>query len=162
MDYSGWSGHDSLAIHPHDPGVYLTGASALADVAEDVTAVVSLCRLGHEQVPGHVKHVEFRLLGTTAADNPNLEYVINDAARTVARLRDKGQIGLLHCVAAQSRTPTVAARYSTLPGAPLQIALDDVCSVLPEASPNPALVAALGELCNPTSTARQQPAYRSV
>lgn len=95
--------------------------------------MVSLCWLGHEQVPGHVKHVEFRLLGTTAADNPNLEYVINDAARTVARLRDKGQIGL-----------------------------DDVCSVLPEASPSPALVAALGELCNPTSTARQQPAHRSV
>ena len=45
-------------------------------------------------------------------DNPNLDYVLVDAARTVARLRDEGKVVLLHCVAAYSRTPTVAAAYA--------------------------------------------------
>ena len=112
VDYRGWDGEGTLARHPHDDGVWLAAASELDRVPEDVTAVVSLCRVGKAQVPAGLRHVEFRLLDTEADDNPNLEFVIDDAARTVQRWRDEGEVVLLHCVASQSRTPTVAARYA--------------------------------------------------
>ncbi|MFW5471621.1 ADP-ribosylglycohydrolase family protein [Knoellia sp. CPCC 206435] len=150
IDYRHWNGHDALAVHPHDPQVYLSGASTLTDVPQKVTAVVSLCRVGREQLPTRLrgKHVQFRILDTTASDNPNLEHVIDDAARTILRWRAQGETVLLHCVAAHSRTPTVAARYAVLLGRPLDSALHDVCAVLPDADPNPVLVAALHRLGN--------------
>ena len=40
--------------------------------------------------------------------NPNLEFVLDDAARTVKALRDEGKVVLLHCVEGRSRTPSVA------------------------------------------------------
>ncbi|MDX6241047.1 MAG: ADP-ribosyl-[dinitrogen reductase] hydrolase [Kribbellaceae bacterium] len=154
IDYGGWAGHDSFAVHPLDPQVFLSGASTLTDLPRDVTAVVTLCRLGRDQVPAHLrgKHVEFRILDTNADDNPNLEYVIDDAARTIARFRGEGETVLLHCAAAHSRTPTVAARYGVLLGIPVQRSIDEVCAVLPEAHPNQALVAALRRLGEPGPT----------
>ena len=113
---------------------------------EDVTAVVSLCRVGKAQVPAGLRHIEFRLLDTDAADNPNLEFVIDDAARTVQRWRDEGETVLLHCVASQSRTPTVAARYAVRRGVPLDRALREVCAALPAARPKRHLREALREL----------------
>jgi protein-tyrosine phosphatase len=59
---------------------------------------------------------------------------------------------LLHCAAAHSRTPTVAARYGVLLGIPVQRSIDEVCAVLPEAHPNQALVAALRRLGEPGPT----------
>jgi ADP-ribosylglycohydrolase len=148
IDYSHWPGHDSFAVHPHDAGVYLSGATVLADVPADITAVVSLCRLGHDQVPPRLRDscIEFRILDTIADDNPNLEYVIDDAARTIAQLRANGETVLLHCVAAHSRTPTVAARYGMLLGYSMTASIDAVCRALPEARPNRALLAALRRL----------------
>ncbi|MEI2819603.1 MAG: hypothetical protein V9E81_05055 [Marmoricola sp.] len=61
-------------------------------------------------------------------------------------LRAEGHVVLLHCVAAQSRTPVVATRYSTLLGYPLEQALAEVQAVLPAASPNPVLMRALRDL----------------
>lgn len=143
-----------LAVHPHDPKVYLSGATALTDVPDDVTAVVTLCRVGREQVSMRLRdrHIEFRILDTTAADNPNLEYVIDDAARTVLRLRRDDETVLLHCVAARSRTPTVAARYAVLLGHSGDEALRQVCAALPNAVPNPDLIAALRRLATPHSS----------
>ena len=147
IDYRGNLGFESFAVHPADHGVYLSGAARLADLPADVTAVVSLCRVGHAQVPDRVRHVDFRLIDSDDPEaNPNLEFVIDDAARTVAALRDRGEIVLLHCVAAQSRTPTVAARYGVLRGVPTGAALAAVCDVLPSAAPKTALVAALRRL----------------
>ena len=147
IDYRGNPGFESFAVHPADRGVYLSGAARLADLPADVTAVVSLCRVGYAQVPDRVHHVDFRLIDSDDPEaNPNLEFVIDDAARTVAALRDHGEIVLLHCVAAQSRTPTVAARYGVLRGVPTDAALAAVCAVLPNAAPKPALVAALRRL----------------
>jgi ADP-ribosylglycohydrolase len=139
-------GHDSFARHPHDDGVYLSGAGALDQMPEEVTTVLSLCRIGSSQVPAGVRAISFRLIDKGDEDNPNLDFVIDDAARTVRRLREDGERVLLHCVAAQSRTPTVATWYSVLCGVPFERALHDVCTALPAASPNPAFRAALRRL----------------
>ena len=148
LDYSGWQGCDSYARHPHDDGVHLSGVSRLDTPLDGVEAVVSLCRVGSAQVPEALRdnHVDFRLLDTVADDNPNLAFVLDDAARTVARLRDEGRTVLLHCVAAQSRTPSVAVRYSMLRGVPFDEAMADVRRALPECSPNRDFVDALSAM----------------
>jgi ADP-ribosyl-[dinitrogen reductase] hydrolase len=62
---------------------------------------------------------------------------INDTVRLVEQLRNEGREVLLHCVACQSRTPTVAALYGTRKqGISGMLALQDVISVVPDAWPN--------------------------
>lgn len=108
-----------VVLHPDDPGVLL--GTAHPGGVDDVDAVVSLLRLGRDEVPragvAPSDHIEIRLIDSEdPADNPNLAFVIDDAARAVAALRDEGRTVLLHCVAAHARTPTVAARYAALRG----------------------------------------------
>lgn len=147
LDYAGFAGRDQLVRHPHDDGVWLGGIDALDDLPDGVTAVVSLCRLGSEQVPKGVEHVGFRLIDSVdRADNPNLEFVLADAAATVAALRDEGHQVLLHCVAAQSRTPAVAIAYARLRGVPAEEARAGVQAALPGSAPNVAFLAALGKV----------------
>lgn len=128
------SGH--VVAHPHDPGVLLGDAGAVPLGGYD--AVVSLCRMGSETLG--VEHIEFWLIDSEGT-NANLEFVINDAARTVKALRAGGKTVLLHCVEAKSRTPSVAGRYSLLLGKDPE----HVLTALPWADPTPELwTAAVG------------------
>lgn len=156
LDYSDWHGYGSYALHPRDAGVHLSGVGRLERPPEGVDAVVTLCRLGAEQVPEPLRgrQVDFRLLDTVAEDNPNLAFVLDDAARTVARLREDGRIVLLHCVAAQSRTPAVAIRYSMLQGVPFGEALSEVRRALPHCSPKRHFLEALRSLEGAASSPR--------
>lgn len=149
IDYSGWGGTDSLARHPHDDGVWLGGVDSLDDLPEGVTAVVSLCQVGSEQAPKGVEHVVFRLIDQSDPEkNPNLDFVIDDAARTVLALREEGHVVLLHCVAAQSRTPTVGAAYARARGVAGDEAIEAVLDALPAASPNSAFLATFKDIPN--------------
>ncbi len=148
VDYRGYSGRQAFAVHPHDDGVLLGGIGQLNPLPASVDAVVSLCRLGAEQVPAAgvapEDHVEVWLVDSSRrVANPNLQFVLADTAEVLADLRAEGKTVLLHCVQAQSRTPTVAALYAVGLGIPGEQALADVCSALPHAQPNPAFKAAL-------------------
>ena len=143
MDYSSWSGVDAVAVHPHDDGVLLGGfdvATGRIPSPMRVDAVVSLCRMGvedldHWGLPASSR-VEVRIIDEPGA-NAHTEHTLTDAAATVAALRAEGKQVLLHCVASQSRTPTVAALYARDHlGIDAKDALDAVCSVLPAAHPN--------------------------
>ena len=77
---------------------------ALRDLPEGVDAVVSLCRLGADEVPAPGvdpgDHVEVWLIDSADPDgNPHLDHVLTQAADTVAALRAEGRTVLLHCVA---------------------------------------------------------------
>ncbi|MFC6287580.1 ADP-ribosylglycohydrolase family protein [Nocardioides sp. GCM10027113] len=146
LEYDGFFGRQTLVPHPHDDGVWIGGVAALDDLPAEVDAVVSLCRVGAEQVPDGVEHVEFRLIDKGDDHNPHVDFVIDDAARTVQAMRAEGRTVYLHCVAAQSRTPTVATRYAALLGVPFEQALAEVVAALPAASPNPSFRRALGRL----------------
>ncbi|GMA33187.1 ADP-ribosylglycohydrolase family protein [Litorihabitans aurantiacus] len=140
-------GRPALARHPFDDGVWLAGATALDALPSGVDAVVSLCLTGRTQVPDGVEHVTFRLQDEAAPEsNPHLDAVLRDAAATVAALRREGRTVLVHCVAAHSRTPTVAIAYAMLLGVPLERATEAVCAALPAASPNPGFRRALARL----------------
>jgi ADP-ribosylglycohydrolase/predicted protein tyrosine phosphatase len=151
VDYATWGGTDALAVHPHDDGVVLSGVDAaygqLVIPGAPIDAVVSLCRVGTDDLDhfglAPENRVEVRLIDTSSPhDNPHLQLVMDDAADAVAAFRAEGKRVLLHCVAAQSRTPSVAAYYSARHlGVTPDVALRDVCQALPEASPNPTLAA---------------------
>jgi ADP-ribosylglycohydrolase len=131
--------------HPDDPGVLLGAVGALrAGVAD---AVVSLCRLGAGQAPlAGVRpqdHVEVWLIDRDDA-NLDLPGVLADAATAVRDLRAEGRTVLLHCVHAQTRTPTVAAAYGAMiTGSTRSAALERVLAVLPSAAPRASIVAGL-------------------
>lgn len=147
IDYSIYSAPKTLVQHPHDNGVWLGDASALDDLPGHITAVVSLCLLGRTQVPANVVRVGYRLIDQADPEvNPHLDFILSDAARTIAVLRDEGHEVLIHCVAAQSRTPTVGAAYAILRGIDSDTALAEVCAALPAAHPNPGFRNALKRL----------------
>lgn len=138
LDYSSWSRTDVLVQHPADDGVWLGGVGGLDNLPPEVDAVVSLCLVGRAQVPENLQHIVFRLIDSAEpAANPNLEFVIGDAAATVAALRDEGKTVFLHCVRAESRTPAVATAYAGVRGIDPRDALVQIQRVLSAASPNP-------------------------
>lgn len=140
-DYSMWSRTDALAQHPHDDGVWLGGVGSLGRVAElGIDAVVSLCRLGTLDVPAVAaeNHATFWVVDSAVEeDNADAGFVLREAAAAVERYRAEGKTVLLHCVRAESRTPTVAALYgaSVAGVSPLE-ALAAVRTLLPGAQPN--------------------------
>lgn len=163
QDDSMWGRSDALVQHPHDEGVWLGGVGSLGRSAElGIDAVVSLCRLGTSDVPGVAPedHATFWVVDSTfwvvdspaEEDNTHAAFVLRDAAAAVERFRAEGKTVLLHCVRAESRTPTVAALYGArIAGITPLEALKDLRRVLPGANPNPLFLRVLQE-AEPTST----------
>lgn len=108
-------------------------------VSQGVDAIVSLCRVGRGDVPTDVQHATFWLVDQVAEEaNPNLRFVVEDAAGAVADLRHEGSRVFLHCVAGRSRTPTVAATYlADRDGTSRADALHRVRATLLDVHPNP-------------------------
>lgn len=138
---------DTLVPHPHDDGVWLASLAALDRLPASVDVVVSLCRVGTAQTSDAMaaagqrgrdrETVEFWLIDQDGA-NPNLDFVLRDAADTIAALRAEGKSVAVHCVDAISRTPAVGALYSILyRGVAVEQALIEVALVLPHGSPRP-------------------------
>lgn len=112
-----------------------------------VDAVVSLCRMGATDVPADVEHVQVWLADQPSPANPNLAFVLADAADAVTSLRAEGKRVYLHCVGGRSRTPTVAALHlAATTGRSPREALQDVAACLPEAHPNSTFLALLDRL----------------
>ena len=76
-----------------------------------VNVVISLCRMGTEDVPVGVEHEVIGLIDTTPEDNPNLVAVLEDTADFIATRVTEGKSVYVHCVRAENRTPGVAAAY---------------------------------------------------
>ncbi|ASU86249.1 hypothetical protein CDO52_15120 [Nocardiopsis gilva YIM 90087] len=105
--------HPFAVEHPYDPGVTLCNL-AYVRTRRDAEAVVTLCRRGPRDAPSYLPagdRVEVWLADREAV-NPNLHFVLDEAAGAVAALRAEGKRVLLHCAAGQSRTPAVAAHYA--------------------------------------------------
>lgn len=140
-DYSIWTRTDALVQHPYDDGVWLGGVGSLGRVAQlGIDAVVSLCRLGTLDVPAVAaeNHATFWVVDSPfEEDNAHVEFALREAAAAVERYRSEGKTVLLHCVRAESRTPTVAALYGAkVAGVTPLEALSDLGRVLPGARPN--------------------------
>lgn len=116
--------------HPYDAGVLL-GTHAVRGHGAD--AVVSMCRVGRAQgcFDGATEVVESRLMDSEdPADNPNLTFVLADTADAVRGLRAEGKTVLLHCVAGEQRTPSVAVAYGVMLGNPVEEVREAVLRVM--------------------------------
>ncbi|HEY1441209.1 MAG TPA: dual specificity protein phosphatase family protein, partial [Mycobacterium sp.] len=91
-----------------------------------------------DDLPAGVEQIDIRLIDIVEPDaNPNLDFVLTDTVRLIEQLRNEGRTVLLHCVAGQSRTPTVAALYGARKqGISGVLALREITRVLPNAWPN--------------------------
>jgi hypothetical protein len=133
--YPGYRLGRPVVAHPRDSGLLLGDLGALKSLPADFDAVVSLCRVGPSDAPTVADWLEVRLIDR-AGRNPHLDFVLDDTAGAVERLRNAGRTVLLHCVQAQSRTPTVAALYGMrIAGFGADEALAEVLHVLPDANP---------------------------
>ena len=93
-------------------GAEFGGIGGLAPAVESgADVVISLCRMGTEDVPVGIEHHVVGLIDTNAEDNPNLAFVLSDTADFVAARVADGRSVYVHCVAAENRTPAVAAAY---------------------------------------------------
>jgi ADP-ribosyl-[dinitrogen reductase] hydrolase len=113
MEYF-WARAGDGVAHPVDDGVVL---GTVKTTGHGCDAVVSLCQRGTAEGPllgnGAEDHVEVWLMDSEDPDdNPNLDFVLADTAAVIADLRGEGRRVLLHCVAAEQRTPTVAVAYA--------------------------------------------------
>lgn len=152
IDYTRFGASGVIVQHPADSGVHLGDAATLDHLPDEIDAVVSLCLVGKFQIPADVESVLFRLIDEPSRENnPNLDFVIADAAATIKALREEGKVVFLHCAAGQSRTPTVAAAYSMMLGHDRDEALDAICAALPGARPNRTLHQALDRMQNTRS-----------
>jgi ADP-ribosylglycohydrolase len=135
-----------VAKHPYDDGVWLGDIGGLWSLPDGVDAVVSLCRVGKADVPARAEQIDVRLIDQPGV-NENLDFVLLDTVRVVEQLRRESRTVLIHCVQAQSRTPTVAALYGARRrGIGIAEALADVCDVLANADPIPDFRVALRRL----------------
>jgi ADP-ribosyl-[dinitrogen reductase] hydrolase len=135
-DPIGWPGVRTLVDHyaaryPSRPlvkdieGAWFGNVHGLPEALDQgATAVVSLCRMGSADVPAGVEHFTVALIDTTAEDNSNLAFVLADTAQTIVELVDEGERVFVHCVAAENRTPAVAAAYLMARGVESQTALE--------------------------------------
>ena len=75
------AGYDTghATVHPHDDGVLVGGSDAVLRGGYD--AVVSLLPDGHRRP--RFEHVEFWFIDDGPGANPHLEFVLDDAARTI-------------------------------------------------------------------------------
>lgn len=159
VDNSSYRGIGTVVQHPDDAGVWIGGSAQLPYVGypvpdatglpaalSEVSAVVSLCRVGAQEAP-HIEaenHLSFWLIDSSSPEeNAHLAFVLRDAAAAVAAFRAEGRTVYLHCVQAETRTPTVAALYGELVGGDAMSSLQRVVRALPNAHPNPAFLKAL-------------------
>ncbi len=131
-----------------DDGVLVGDVGALDKEAGASDLVISLCRVGTADAARAADRDEVMLIDKPGADqNPNLDFVLVDTARAIARARDEGKRVFVHCVRAESRTPAVAAAYlAHRLGIPATEALRRVESVLLGARTGPWFRDALARL----------------
>jgi ADP-ribosyl-[dinitrogen reductase] hydrolase len=132
-----------------DPGVRIGNYAALKMLAmEPADVVISLCRTGSDDLPPDGSSCVLMLMDQPGIEhNPNLDFMLRDIAAQLTSFRSEGRTVFVHCVMAESRTPTVAAAYLA---ERLDIcgrdALERVRVVLPSVNPNPGFVDALDRL----------------
>ena len=160
-DENGWPSGESMIDHyanvwkargtyvslPQDPGVAIGDALALRNDDLSADVVVSLCRMGTSDVKATQHHVIHMIDAPGRDQNPNLRFLIKDLASSIVRWRAAGRTVFVHCVGAQSRTPTLAAAsLCESLGLSGSEALEEVRELLPRMSPNAEFTGVVKEL----------------
>lgn len=119
-----------------DEGVLVGDLDGLQGRGGITDVVVSLCRMGTEDVAAPEHHEIWLIDKEPESENPNLDFILRDTASFIAARRSEGKTVFLHCVRAESRTPAVAAAYLVVRGLGPHEALAEVHDVLPRSRLN--------------------------
>ncbi len=125
-----------------DEGVIFGDFGALATTTTD--AYLSLCRIGVDdrKVPDH--EVVWLL---DQPGNANAARVLADTADAIAAFRSANKTVFVHCVRAESRTPTVAMAWLIRhQGYEVESAITEVLATMRSAAPDESLLAAVRHL----------------
>lgn len=142
-----WNARGTYVPLPQDPGVAIGDALALRNEGFEADVVVSLCRMGTTDVTAGQHHVIHMIDDPGRAQNPNLRFLVKDLAQSIVRWRKEGKSVFVHCVGAQSRTPTLAAAYlAEAFGLSGRETLEEVRQLLPHMSPNAEFTGVIEEL----------------
>jgi ADP-ribosylglycohydrolase len=152
-DRTGWPLGDDLLEHyvrGFHPSGHLSALPGHDDVLWgdvvglpriEADAFVSLCRIGRGQRRGR-EHHEIWLVDDE--QNADVAFVLADTADAIEAMRKEVGTVFVHCVRAESRTPTVAAAWLVRhQGYDPEAALTEVCWAMPQARPCPAMRAGL-------------------
>ncbi|SDI88486.1 ADP-ribosylglycohydrolase [Frankineae bacterium MT45] len=139
LEYAQPAAADPITAHPYDSDLLLGGFDVLHRLPFGVDAIVSLCRVGRADIPELIApedHIEMWVVESDArVENPNLDFVLDDAARVIAQLRSEGKRVYLHGIGAGGVATEVAARYgATLRDVPLAEALTAVVAAVSRSS----------------------------
>jgi ADP-ribosylglycohydrolase len=123
---------DQIPLSVELGGAYFGNIAGLGPAIDaGASVVVSLCRMGTEDVPVDVEHEVIGLIDTEPEDNANLAFLLADTADFIATRVAQGRSVYVHCVRAEHRTPAVAAAYlARHRGMSADAALDTVKSAL--------------------------------
>jgi ADP-ribosyl-[dinitrogen reductase] hydrolase len=152
VSYPWASTPEEALTHPADEQARIGG---MASLEHGCDAAVSACRVGREEplLAGIAQDDRIELLlidDDTVLKNPNLHFVIDEGARAACQLRHEGRRVLIHCVNAESRSPSVAARYGVLRGGTADESRREVQAALDAwrgpRDPTPRLWEAVGDL----------------
>jgi ADP-ribosyl-[dinitrogen reductase] hydrolase len=103
--------------------------------------------MGTADVRSGRQHIVHLIDKAPADENPNLGFLMKDLAQSIVRWRGEGRSVFIHCVGAQSRTPTVGAAYVCERFAlSAEEALEEIGRLLPRMSPNAAFIDVLHRL----------------
>jgi ADP-ribosylglycohydrolase len=147
-----------------EPEVWVGDVACLTALPEGTSVVVSLCRVGRQDVPAGIEHHEVWLMDQPdAGENPNLDWVFSDLAGQMCWWRAEGRRVFVHCVRGESRTPAVAAAYLARHlGISGEDALERVTQQLPGYRPNRGFVGALSRLFPSDNAAASLPQPRQL
>lgn len=104
--YEHFAPRGATYVFSDDPGVIFGDVGALASV--DADAFLSLCRIGVDDRRTDDHEVIWLIDRDENLDAPA---VLADTADAIAQLRSQGRRVFVHCVRAESRTPTVAMAW---------------------------------------------------
>jgi hypothetical protein len=148
VDYSSYQGRTTVVDFGIDGLLSIGGSDILAERSEQLDAAVSLCRIGRlEGKLSASQHLPIMLMDHAGEEhNPNLEFCLDNAATALNTFLGAGHRTALHCVQAQSRTPSVLAlALMQSSGLTSTDALNEATGALPDAHPNVAFQAALAK-----------------
>ena len=134
--YQRFSPMGVVATFDVDPRVVFGDFSSLAEVEAD--AYISLCRIGVADQRCADHEVVWLIDNEQNADAGR---ILADTADAIAHLSSRGQRVFIHCVRAESRTPTVAMTWLMRHhGRSFEQAFAEVMAAIPSADPHPALL----------------------
>lgn len=147
---------------PADRGVYIGSASNLTELPSQITAVVSLCRVGQREIVKASHHHQVWLVDSPDPNmNPNLEATLTDTVKLIAKLRSEGHIVFMHCAAGISRTGMIATAYSCeLNKTSYSAVVAQLREAYPKAMPNPYFQRILNRRYDTKSPAQTDPALK--